>query len=101
MTEKLYTVKFFLNDGEVEEIIKTKVPLGDLLNVITMDIHDRFPEWDWHVGTNGWADVCVHDDGRTYIRVNGVGDVWKGVTYYIVWNEDDVEKGGENDEFFY
>ena len=81
---KTYDVIFYLNDGEYEETIAQDVSFNDILSTIALDILNRYPEWNWHDGVNGWADVCLHHDGGTYIRVNGIGDVWEGQTYYIV-----------------
>lgn len=81
----MYKITFYLNDGEYTETVAHNASLFDIFKIVLDHIHERNPEWDWRHGTNGWADAFYNmSDHKTYIRVNGIGDVWKGQTYYIL-----------------
>ena len=92
---ELYDIYFYLNDGEQYEEIGLS-PLEFVFDHIILHI-DKLNEnenknknknknWAWgnKEGEFGWADISVHADGKTYIRIQGIGDPSKGQTYYIV-----------------
>lgn len=81
----MYKITFYLNDGEYTETIAHNAKFKDIIIIIADHIHEHNPDWAWRESTNGWMDAYYnHSDCKTYVRVNGVGDVWKGQTYYII-----------------
>lgn len=82
--EQRFNLSFYLNDGEEDYIISENIGLYDILPDILNFIKEKYPDWKWDDGVNGWSDICRHNDGDTYIRINGIGDVWKGQTYFIL-----------------
>lgn len=80
----MYNIRFSLNDGEAVYTIAQEIRFDEILEVIYDHIKLRYPNWNWTEEESGWADVGIHSDGKTYIRIRGVGDVYKGQTYYII-----------------
>lgn len=82
MNEKKYNLKFYLNDGEYTCTVARGITFNEIFSEILGNIKFRYPDWTWD--EQRWLDASIHEDGCTYIRIRGVGDVWKGQTYYIV-----------------
>lgn len=87
MEDKKYTVRFYMQNGEIDEEIGMHVDIKDIFPLIFSHLNENFPDWNWNDGNNGFAEIYRRNDGVTYIEINGIGNVWKGATHYSIKEE--------------
>lgn len=86
---KTYTITLYLENGDINAVVARGVKFEEIFTTILNNIHFHYPDWKWGDGNNNCIQAYFCSDQKTHITINGVGDVWKGDTYYVI--EEDTE----------